>query len=45
MSREREEWELCAQNTFAGIHTWFLDVERDATGRPLKDGGEGGALP
>lgn len=38
MPREREAWELCEANTFSGIHTWFLDADRDATGRPLKDG-------
>lgn len=34
----REDWELCESNTFSGIHLWMLDVERDETARPIKDG-------
>ncbi len=38
LPRQREPWELCAQNDFAGIHVWVLDVERDATAKPVKNG-------
>lgn len=38
MPRERAPWELCAKNGFSGIHVWRLDVDRDATGKPKKDG-------
>ena len=34
----REGWEICEQNTFAGVHLWMLDVERDATNKRIKDG-------
>lgn len=38
MPRQREPWELCAQNAFAGIHVWQLDVERTSDGKPTKGG-------
>lgn len=36
--RDRESWELCEANTFSGIHTWILDVDRDPTGKAIPDG-------